>query len=647
MRFLGEKLIHREANSHNPRGYPISKMRRNSNEKRTKLACDNCRSKKRKCDGVEPFCGRCVKHGLTNCNYSFHLDRRRPFSLTYVESLKEQVQGLEQALTKLRQNEAFEKKVNKGFVSKCMSSGHGHGPSKKEQNHKDIKCPRTEDEYNGSTLKNPININNLIDCYGKFKCENNNIFFYGPRSTVSLIKGQIPLTSSEVRANGSGNNFSESQYKEPNISEHELFRCELYFAFQNVPFYFLRDDLFYEQLNLPAALRNPSLISDGLINAILALGCVFDHNDKDSKVQATSYAARAISALQEEIATPAIPTVQCCGILAIFYISRNQDRLAWFYCGAAISTSYTLGLNMDNNLTSDSVIAEDEAELRRMTFWAVYILERAINNMLGRPTLLKTESIISMVPTGAGISDYSIWSNPNLHRGLRTSEKVYRRSFSLITYTVELLIITSKPLDHIYLSFKTSAPSELQLIVNKANTDLLQFESSLPEFLRLRSILSPQSRNLVSPGPYLFQLRYHNVHILLHRVFFIRDAERFPTDPSVVAHKKICYHSAINISKLISQYDKIFGLKQLDVCAADIICTAAIIFLYLFKNPFAELGKLSELQDIAAINKTCGKKYVKLKDALSGIAHTNNWADKNLHVLKQLEMEWEASCLGA
>lgn len=35
--------------------------------RRTPLACDECRDRKRKCDGVKPVCGACRRRSITAC----------------------------------------------------------------------------------------------------------------------------------------------------------------------------------------------------------------------------------------------------------------------------------------------------------------------------------------------------------------------------------------------------------------------------------------------------------------------------------------------------------------------------------------------------------------------------------------------------
>ena len=63
-------------------------------------ACDRCRSKKIRCDGVSPCCSQCKSVGF-ECKTSDKLSRRA-FPRGYTESLEEKVRGLEAEVRELK-----------------------------------------------------------------------------------------------------------------------------------------------------------------------------------------------------------------------------------------------------------------------------------------------------------------------------------------------------------------------------------------------------------------------------------------------------------------------------------------------------------------------------------------------------------------
>ena len=71
-----------------------------SSQSRIAQACDRCRSKKIRCDGVTPCCSQCANVGF-DCKTSDKLSRRA-FPRGYTESLEEQVRSLETEVKELK-----------------------------------------------------------------------------------------------------------------------------------------------------------------------------------------------------------------------------------------------------------------------------------------------------------------------------------------------------------------------------------------------------------------------------------------------------------------------------------------------------------------------------------------------------------------
>lgn len=71
-----------------------------SAQSRIAQACDRCRSKKIRCDGVRPTCSQCANVGF-ECRTSDKLSRRA-FPRGYTESLEERVRQLETEVRELK-----------------------------------------------------------------------------------------------------------------------------------------------------------------------------------------------------------------------------------------------------------------------------------------------------------------------------------------------------------------------------------------------------------------------------------------------------------------------------------------------------------------------------------------------------------------
>lgn len=71
-----------------------------SAQSRIAQACDRCRSKKIRCDGITPCCSQCANVGFV-CKTSDKLSRRA-FPRGYTESLEERVRALETEVQELK-----------------------------------------------------------------------------------------------------------------------------------------------------------------------------------------------------------------------------------------------------------------------------------------------------------------------------------------------------------------------------------------------------------------------------------------------------------------------------------------------------------------------------------------------------------------
>jgi hypothetical protein len=94
-------------------------------QSRIAQACDRCRSKKIRCDGIRPSCTQCVNVGF-ECKTSDKLSRRA-FPRGYTESLEERVRILEAEVRELK--DLLDEKDEKiDMLSRIHSHSHSHSP---------------------------------------------------------------------------------------------------------------------------------------------------------------------------------------------------------------------------------------------------------------------------------------------------------------------------------------------------------------------------------------------------------------------------------------------------------------------------------------------------------------------------------------
>ena len=167
-------------------------------------ACDRCRSKKIRCDGVRPSCSQCVNVGF-ECKTSDKLSRRA-FPRGYTESLEERVRFLEGEVRELK--DLLDEKDEKIDM---LSRIHSHT----SQAMSSPRRPPTQ-----SPLPSPENREDSQDKEDIFKVqqsplllddENSDLYFVGTSSGRTLIGRNIEtglwIPSSNLKQMRSNTNF--------------------------------------------------------------------------------------------------------------------------------------------------------------------------------------------------------------------------------------------------------------------------------------------------------------------------------------------------------------------------------------------------------------------------------------------------------
>jgi hypothetical protein len=160
----------------------------NSSQSRIAQACDRCRSKKIRCDGVRPTCTQCANVGF-ECRTSDKLSRRA-FPRGYTESLEERVRVLEGEVRELK--DLLDEKDEKiDMLSKMHGNHHhqsphrqpsvSHSPSASPDSRKDSP-PAKEDTFR-------IQASPLL-----LGVENSDSYFMGPSSGRAFIGTSLHVT---------------------------------------------------------------------------------------------------------------------------------------------------------------------------------------------------------------------------------------------------------------------------------------------------------------------------------------------------------------------------------------------------------------------------------------------------------------------
>ncbi|TIC51932.1 hypothetical protein E3Q04_03645 [Wallemia mellicola] len=358
--------------------------------KRTKLttACDNCRKRKIKCDGVNPHrCNNCSKRKGTVCTYNgTHITRM--YEVSYVENMKEE-------------------------LSRCQAlldeSASTSKDSLERKNNTDITPSSDYEDISDEHL-----VDNLDGLYTHTHEERANIKFFGNSpfrglfarieaytglKTLDFINGKRPQywLDDWSRAISPHSYFTSLPYTNEDFGDEALLEqlITLYFEKVNVSMPLLNESHFRKQI--PNKLNR----SFGtILMLVAALGALYLDDNRLSIpgrenlkfLQGYYYYNIAVEKMPNYMkASAELEDIQAL-ILLQMYVQRGvHTKSSSMINGLTILLSQNIGLHSKlMNENHDDII---EKEARKRAWWILYIMDRSNTACFGRNLLIKDDEM--------------------------------------------------------------------------------------------------------------------------------------------------------------------------------------------------------------------------------------------------------------
>ncbi|KAL5339882.1 fungal-specific transcription factor domain-containing protein [Aspergillus crustosus] len=525
-------------------------------QSRIAQACDRCRSKKIRCDGVRPCCTQCSSVGF-ECKTSDKLSRRA-FPRGYTESLEERVRALESEVRDLK--DLLDEKDEKIDV---LSRIHSFtSPSQLK-----AKSP-------ARTPPQPIISNPPASSEGAVH-----------------VPQQVPSNDTEVESTGISSTRGFADIFTNKLSDQGRLAPETLtssLTASPVPISHSR---------LDQALKTaPRLVSDQLINIFfqewaplypvvhrptilkayeqyLSDSDSFQGNKHDVAQLNLIFAVAALSAtsrtnqdptLFEENWSPvleslsgdvSVPTMQCYVLAQMYGMIKGDYSSVLRYRSLAVSLCHQLKLHQSQKRSSSNALA---AETRKKVFWCQYVLDRFCAALTGLPALLREEHIKTEYPED--IDDENVTETGFLPTLPGESTRI---SSALALFAVARIL--NNTLEDIYPS---DGGYEIPLSkIRSVAGQLEKWVKGLPAHLRLEFSQDKPSTNVTSSRSPLLSLVYYFVRSLIHRpaVCFGEDPIRSPSVLAVadsskhivqilqlLDERRLCLSVSINRRELVS-----------------------------------------------------------------------------------------------
>ncbi|ELU41984.1 fungal specific transcription factor domain-containing protein [Rhizoctonia solani AG-1 IA] len=377
-----------------------------SGGQKVSLACDFCRARKRKCDGVRPVCGHC-RLTKNTCTFNVHADKRKPPSKTYVSALEARVRTLEALL----QASALEIPPADFEIHHTAENEPELSVRPDPANPRPVKPldPRADlerlPEESGATAAALADIGKLRLEVEKTEGEANtgeatNFTYFGATSSRFLS------SIGDIQAGDPTDALPRDQgYTKCYPDSNDEMTFKTYWEWQRIHFPIVDPETFYADYN--AGKRNSEFVSPMLLDIIYAVGENFGPTRSIERSQ--TYLKRAEAAIMIEIGTPRIATIQSIVMMSMFQMGNGKIPVAWILnvSGMSVALSTRLGLHIDSSgLVAQRVMSQVTHQARKDSFWAVFVVDRLHSTIMGVHSLHSRRSISTHRPADPNRSPF-------------------------------------------------------------------------------------------------------------------------------------------------------------------------------------------------------------------------------------------------
>ncbi|KAI9162840.1 FAD-containing monooxygenase EthA [Paramyrothecium foliicola] len=334
-------------------------------------------------------------------------------------------------------------------------------------------------------------VSKLVDMTGQLSFTNDGqIRYFGSLSNYNLLHGrmnEVPGTRPAATAdwdpsaplmtrNGSMVSFE--------LQSHLL---DLYWRWQNPWSFIVHKEAFIQDYLHD---KSGKYCSPMLLFSIFAVASRYSdrveiRSDPDnSKTAGLEFGECAKAYLQQESEAPTLTTVQSVALLALSSMSADREALGWLYVGMAVRMAFNLGLNLDmSSWVKSGSISEFEAEVRSVTWWGCFRLDKLFAMGQGRPSMTRQADMTCPRLSQTLPAEYEPWvpwsAKDEALRGMPA------RTASAASYTSDLLLIAGDALDKIYAPNARLSYGEIENVITQTDVTLHEFYVNLPSFLRL------------------------------------------------------------------------------------------------------------------------------------------------------------------
>ncbi|PPQ70674.1 hypothetical protein CVT26_014613 [Gymnopilus dilepis] len=583
-------------------------------KRRIQRACDICRRKKIRCDGVQMpgnRCSNCVSYNF-ECTYVEAAKKRGP-PKGYVESIENRLDKLEKVLRQLCPDESVYKELSAlldkwhpeqpipGSIASLVQEKLGCTAAFPGVSATDIVTSAIRGMADDTPLPriDPADDDDetnllLVDNFKRMRLDPNEYRFFGKSSGAMLVRTAMELKGKYT----SGEAFDlarqvpplvnrrkeywtmHSWEKIPEITPHQQFEFPAEdLAAHCIELYFTNINLYLPLLHRPSFEKSIKeglhLTNHGFAHVYLLVCAVGSRYSKDPRVRLDDVDSwhsagwkwfNQVQMVRRSImAPPTLYDLQRYCLSVQFLQGSSAPQSCWTLVGIGLRLAQDVGAHR-RKVNNHTMTAEDE--MWKRAFWVLVCMDRMVSSSLGRPCAIQDEDFDLDLPIDC---DDEYWDNDVPE--LRFKQPIDKPSL------ISAFILYIKLHQIMAFSLRTIAslvgPKWEQHIVAELDSALNKWVDSVPDHLRWDP--NREDVRFFNQSATLYAAYYH-IQILVHRPFIPSPSRPSPLSfPSLA----ICTNAARSCTHVVDiQLKRCPGelaIPQIQVCMS--VFTSGVVLL--------------------------------------------------------------------
>ncbi|KAB8239029.1 Zn(II)2Cys6 transcription factor [Aspergillus alliaceus] len=372
-----------------------------------------------------------------------------------------------------------------------------------------------------------------------------------------------------------------------------------------------------------------------LSDAMCAIGAKYEpkyHPDLVTypRSLAEFFSDRAKISLESELENPSLTTVQALVILGAYEASCTRDTRGWLYSGMAMRLAFDLGLHLDMApYVGRGTISCKDYDVRRITFWAVYMSEQFWGYYLGRPTRSPMDGVTVPKPDRDSHLPPMKWKpygSPYLSMNMANLPN----PLGPMCYQWVSLYDYMLPLTNILYGCCEISKHQLQELTSNTVEKLRLWKANLPPELKIH-----EKPDFPQPLPHVLALhmQYHQLMIHCHRPYISRHhiQPQPPQGPGSSHARMMCMESAIAIAQTLALYERYYSFRRANFQVVSFIFSAALILIF----AIVPTRQYEHDRELVAYLSTCFRALDEMGSQFENANRTSTF-------LNTLQREWQA-----